>query len=63
MKQLAPKHSPKKLPNDPQAPQRWQAVQRAYDILSDPSKKQFYDAHGRTPAALEDFDVSMLKVS
>lgn len=63
LKQLALKHSPKNFPNDPTAPERWQAIQKAYDVLSDPARKQFYDAHGRIPAGLEDFDVSTLRLS
>lgn len=63
LKQLALKHSPKYFPNDPSAPERWQAVQKAYDTLSDPARKRFYDAQGRTPAELVDFDLSTLSFS
>lgn len=62
-KQLALKHSPKNFPNDPTALERWQAVQKAHEVLSDPARKQFYDAHERIPAGLEGFDVSTLRIS
>jgi DnaJ-class molecular chaperone len=33
--------------NDPQAPVRFRAVQEAYDVLSDPDKRQAYDDNRR----------------
>lgn len=42
---------------------RWAAIEKAYDVLTDPERKQFYDLHGRVPAGLEDFDMSKLHIS
>ena len=60
-KRLALKHSPKYLPNDPDAPGHWEKVTKAYEILIDPAARQYYDTHGNTPSALEDFDLTTLQ--
>jgi DnaJ-class molecular chaperone len=60
-KRLALKHSPQFLPNDPDAPARWEKITKAYEILLDPASRQYYDAHGNTPSGLEDFDLAVLE--
>jgi DnaJ-class molecular chaperone len=59
-KRLALKHSPQSLPNDPDAPARWEKITKAYEILVNPDKRMFYDAHGETPRELEGFDLAEL---
>jgi DnaJ-class molecular chaperone len=60
-KRLALRHSPQFLPNDPDAPARWEKITKAYEILMDPDKRMFYDAHGETPREFEDFDLASLE--
>jgi DnaJ-class molecular chaperone len=60
-KRLALKHSPQFLPNDPEALARWEKITKAYEILMNPDKRMFYDAHGETPRELEDFDLASLE--
>ena len=59
-RRLSLKHEPKRLPNDPEAPARWEAITKAFSILSNPARKQFYDTHGNEPAILKDLDLSKL---
>jgi curved DNA-binding protein CbpA len=61
-RKLALKHDPKRVPNDPTAPERWAAITKAYETLKDPERKKFYDLQGRVPADLEDFDISSLHI-
>ncbi|KAH3760613.1 YfaP family protein [Pelomyxa schiedti] len=37
---------PDKNPNDPTAYEKFRAIGKAYDILSDPEKRKIYDTHG-----------------
>jgi DnaJ-class molecular chaperone len=60
-KRLALKHSPQFLPNNPEAPVRWEKITKAYEILMNPDKRMFYDAHEETPRELEDFDLASLE--
>lgn len=62
-KALAAKHDPKHRPNDPTAEERWRKYTKAYNMLADPHKRQFYDAHGKAPKELLDFDLSKLSLS
>ena len=57
---MALKHSPKSFPNDPDAPERWKAVMKAYSTLINADSKAFYDIHEKVPAELQDFDLSRL---
>src|SRR5690349_11926583 len=45
-RKLARKHHPDLNPGDKAAEERFKNVQEAYDILSDPKKKQMYDQYG-----------------
>src|SRR5215475_6892764 len=45
-RKLARKHHPDLNPGDKAAEDRFKNVQEAYDILSDPKKKQMYDQYG-----------------
>lgn len=45
-RKLAMKYHPDKNPNDKAAEDRFKEVNEAYDILSDPKKKQMYDQFG-----------------
>ena len=45
-RQLARKHHPDLNPGDKSAEERFKKVQEAYDVLSDPKKKQMYDQYG-----------------
>lgn len=50
------KHSPEFLPNDSTAVARWPKVTRAFDILSKPEKRLYYDSHGTTLPEFENID-------
>ena len=43
---MARKHHPDLNPEDRKAKERFQAVQRAYEVLSDPKKRELYDRYG-----------------
>jgi DnaJ-class molecular chaperone len=43
---LARKHHPDLNPNDPNAKEKFQQVQNAFDVLSDPKKREMYDRYG-----------------
>src|SRR5271155_3422611 len=45
-RKLARKHHPDLNPGDKTAEDRFKKVQEAYDILSEPKKKQMYDQYG-----------------
>src|SRR5499427_4726475 len=45
-RRLARKHHPDLNPGDKAAEDRFKKVQEAYDILSDPKKRQMYDQYG-----------------
>src|SRR6516162_6380758 len=45
-RKLARKHHPDLNPADKAAEERFKKVQEAYDVLSDPKKKQMYDQVG-----------------
>jgi len=62
MKRLAIKHDPKLVPNDSGAPERWVAVMKAYETLTDKDRKNFYDMQGKVPASLEGFDIARLSL-
>src|SRR6202171_6729183 len=45
-RKLARKHHPDLNPGDKTAENRFKKVQKAYDILSEPKKKEMYDQYG-----------------
>src|SRR5271156_6317562 len=45
-RKLARKYHPDLNPGDKSSEERFKKVQEAYDILSDPKKRQVYDQHG-----------------
>src|SRR5215475_6259865 len=45
-RKLARKHHPDLNPGDKSSEDRFKNVQEAYDILSDPKKRQMYDQYG-----------------
>jgi DnaJ-class molecular chaperone len=45
-REMARKHHPDLNPDDKKAKARFQAVQRAYEVLSDPKKREMYDRYG-----------------
>jgi molecular chaperone DnaJ len=49
-RRLARQYHPDKNPGDQKAEDRFKEVQSAYDILSDPGKRQEYDFGGRAPS-------------
>eukprot|EP00794_Sanderia_malayensis_P016721 gene16721-18415_t len=45
-RKMALKHHPDKNPNDPEATERFKNINHANAILSDPNKREIYDAYG-----------------
>jgi molecular chaperone DnaJ len=54
-RQLARRYHPDANPNDPEAGERFKEITRAYDILSDPEKRQRYDLYGDERAGAQHF--------
>lgn len=45
-RRLARKHHPDLNPDDPQAKEKFQQIQAAFDVLNDPEKRSLYDRYG-----------------
>jgi molecular chaperone DnaJ len=54
-RQLARQHHPDANRDDPQAEERFKEVTRAYEVLSDPRKRQNYDTYGDEKAGAAGF--------
>lgn len=46
-RKMAIKYHPDKNPDDPAAEKRFKEISEAYEVLSDPEKKQMYDRYGK----------------
>ena len=60
MEKLAKDHNPVFVPDDANAPERWDAITTVYQILTDKDRKKFYDFDHRTPATLKGVDFAAL---
>ncbi|MFQ5840612.1 MAG: molecular chaperone DnaJ [Candidatus Methylomirabilales bacterium] len=47
-RRLALKYHPDKNPDDPEAPERFKEINEAYEVLSNPEKREAYDRFGTT---------------
>ena len=50
-KKLARKYHPDLNPNDPDAHRKFQEINEANEVLSDPEKRKKYDQYGNTPTS------------
>lgn len=51
------------MPNDTDRASRWTAITAAYEKLSDPDKRNYYDLHGGdVPEDLQGLDLSSLSL-
>src|SRR5437870_11239347 len=55
-RKLARKHHPDLNPNDKEAHKRFQQINEANEVLSDPEKRKKYDVHGKDWAHAEQFE-------
>ena len=55
-KKLARKHHPDLNPNDPDAQRRFQEINEANEVLSDPEKRKKYDQYGENWKHAEEFE-------
>ncbi|KIO45157.1 MULTISPECIES: DnaJ C-terminal domain-containing protein [Porphyromonadaceae] len=55
-KKLARKHHPDLNPNDPNAQQRFQEINEANEVLSDPEKRKKYDQYGENWKHADEFE-------
>ncbi|KAF2214397.1 hypothetical protein CERZMDRAFT_95668 [Cercospora zeae-maydis SCOH1-5] len=63
LERLSLRHNPNRNPQDPDAPTRWIAINKAYDILTHPERKRYYDQYGREPDEVEGIDITRLKIT
>lgn len=50
---LAMKCHPDKNPDDPQAEEKFKKISEAYQVLSDPQRRAFYNIHGKSSGTQE----------
>lgn len=67
-RKLAAKHHPDRNPDDPGASQRFKELNAAYQILSDPKKREMFDRFGigdgtRAPGAQQGFPFDMSEIN
>ena len=55
-KKLARKYHPDLNPNDPTAKQKFQEINEANEVLSDPEKRKKYDAYGENWKHADEFE-------
>src|ERR1700742_2596338 len=55
-RKLARKHHPDLNPNDPEANKRFQELNEANEVLSDPEKRKKYDQYGKDWQHSEEFE-------
>jgi hypothetical protein len=60
LERLSPKHNPGRVPNDPAALARWNAIKKAYDVLTHPERKMYYDTYGTEPEEVEGINIGEL---
>lgn len=51
-RRLALKYHPDKNPDDRDAEEKFKEIQRAYEVLSDPEKRQYYNQTGQDPSSI-----------
>ena len=60
-KKLARKYHPDLNPNDPTAKQKFQEINEANEVLSDPEKRKKYDAYGENWKHADEFEAQKLR--
>lgn len=63
LERLSLRHNPNRFPDDPDAPTRWIAINKAYDVLTHPERKKYYDMYHREPEEVEGINLNELKMS
>ena len=52
-RRLAHEHHPDKNRGDKSSEEKFKEINEAYEVLSDPEKRAYYDQYGAAPGALE----------
>ncbi|QIX00562.1 hypothetical protein AMS68_006079 [Peltaster fructicola] len=59
---LAVKHDPRRLPNDPEAPERWAVIEKCRDVLMSVEKRRFLLHQRQLPVELKNIDLAKLNL-